>query len=120
MSQLQEIISSLSFLERYGFTCYVHSGNNNITISFYKAEGCITYHEYLQFGDCAIYVSDSLEDFNKRQYRSIYGIGWFCDNVLHELKKKIPKKDYSFLDTVSYYLFKELQNSSKVFDIPAN
>ena len=104
-------------LKKYSFESNICSDGNSINVSFYNDVCCITYHEYLQFGDYDVFVSNSLEDYQNHKYLRIYGLNWFVNNVLPDIKKINYKKDYSFIELVKFYIVKQLERNDTIFEI---
>lgn len=120
MNRVEQICKALDFLEQYSFLKHISTIGSAISVSYYKPGCCITYHEYLQFGDCNVFLSNSLEDYSNHNYAKVYGLNWFVENVLQQLKYKNPKKRYSFLDMVQFYLIEEITKSNCIFNISLN
>lgn len=120
MNGAQKIYNELKFLEEYFPQSYVSDDNKSLNITFYKYNCAITYHEFPQFGDFNIIVSNNFEDYNNKKYKRIYGINWIVQNVLPIYKCKMQKKEFSNLELIKFYLNNQIENKKDIFGIEFN
>ncbi len=109
--------NQLDFLERYNFKVENHSNGRYTEICLINDEVCITYHEWPQFGDCIVFVSNSLKDYQNHKYLRTYSLNWFINNVEPNLKIVNPKKRYSFIELFKFYIENQLRNNNPIFEV---
>ncbi len=109
--------NQLKFLEQYNFKVKNHSNGRYMEIYLIYDEICIVYHEWSQFGDCIVFVSNSIQDYQNHKYLRTYNLNWFITNVEPNLKIVNPKKRYSFLELVKFYLENQLENNNTIFEV---
>ena len=63
-----------------------HSNGRYIEICLVNDDICIVYHEWSQFGDYIVFVSNSLQDYQNHKYLRTYNLNWFVNNVEPNLK----------------------------------
>ena len=96
--------NQLRFLENYGFKLVNHSNSKYSEIHLINDDVCITYHVWPQFGDNTVFVSNCLLDYQKHKYLRTYNLNWFIKNVEHDLRIVNPRKKYSFIELVVFYI----------------
>ena len=109
--------NQLKFLEQYNFKVENHSNGRYTEIYLVNDEVCIVYHKWSQFGDCIVFVSNNLQDYQNHKYLRTYNLNWFINNVEPNLKIANPKKRYSFLELVKFYLENQLENNNTIFEV---
>ena len=109
--------NQLKFLEQYNFKVENHSNGRYTEICLINDEGCITYHEGQQFGDYFVFVSNSLQDYKNHKFLRTYNLNWFLNNVNTNLKILNPKKRYSFIELVKFYIVEQIEKSGEFFGI---
>ena len=109
--------NQLKFLKQYNFKVENHSYGRYIEICLVNDDICIVYHEWSQFGDYIVFVSNSLQDYQNHKYLRTYNLNWFVNNVEPNLKIINPKKRYSFLELVKFYLENQLENNNTIFEV---
>lgn len=109
--------NQLKFLEQYNFNVENHSNGRYTEIYLINDDGCIVYHEWPQFGNCAVFVSKSSEDYQNHKFLRSYNLNWFVNNIKPDLKNKNLKKRYSFIELVKFYIEEELKNNNAIFEV---
>lgn len=109
--------NQLKFLEQYDFKVENHSNGRYTEIFLINDDACIVYHEWTQFGDCVVFVSNSIQDYQNHKYVRTYGLNWFINNVKVNLKNVNPKKTYRFIELVALYIEEQLKNNNTIFEI---
>ncbi len=109
--------NQLKFLEQYNFKVENHSNGRYTEICLINDDTCITYHEWSQFGDCIVFVSNSLKDYQNHKYLRTYDLNWFINNVEPNLKIVNSKKRYSFIELVKIYIENQCENNKPIFEV---
>ena len=112
--------NQLKFLEQYNFKVENHSNGRYIEICLVNDDICIVYHEWSQFRDYIVFVSNSFQDYQNHKYLRTYNLNWFVNNVEPNIKIINPKKRYSFLELVKFYLEKQLEKNNTIFEVKIN
>ena len=95
--------NQLKFLEQYNFKVENHSNGRYTEICLVNDDVCIVYHEWSQFGDCIVFVSNNLQGYQNHKFLRTYNLN--------------PKKRYSFLELVKFYLENQLENNNTIFEV---
>ena len=112
--------NQLKFLEQYNFKVENHSNGRYTEIYLIHDEVCIVYHEWSQFGDYIVFVSNSLQDYQNHKHLRTYNLNWFVNNVETNLKIVNPKRRYDFIELVKFYIGKQLENNNPIFGVKVN
>jgi len=118
MNNAEKVYIELKFLEEYSFQNKNQIDGREFNISFFNDSGCFTYHCYPQFGDFNIFISNSYEDYIRKEYVRVYSADWIIENILpYRQKREDGRKDFDILDLVSFYIKKEIKEKGMFFDI---
>lgn len=108
----------LSFLKRFGFKVENYSNGKYIAICCTNKKYCITYHEWPQFGDFNIFITNSINDLKEYNFQHVFDDRWLYDDVLPKFKLINNKNKWSRIELVIFYLKDQLENKKDVFGIP--
>ena len=62
-------------------------------------------------------LSHKSHSLKNHKYLRTYNLNWFVNNVEPNLKIINPKKIYSFLELVKFYLENQLENNNTIFEV---
>ena len=109
--------NQLKFLEQHNFKVENYSNGQYTEIHLIHDDVCIVYHEWSQFGDCVVFVSNCLQDYQNHKYLRTYNLNWFINNVEPVLRIVNPKRRYDFIELVKFYIEKQLENDKSIFEV---
>ncbi len=109
--------NKLKFLTEYGFIVENHSNGRFTEIWCISDKGCIIYHEWLQFNDFDIFITNSTDDYIKYNYQRTYDYNWLIGNVVPIYKQTFNVKKWERIDLVEFYLREQILNHNDVFGI---
>ena len=107
----------LKFLTEYGFTIENHSTGRIIEIWCISNNGCIIYHEWPQFNDFDIFITNNVVDYVQHNYKRTYNYSWLIGNVESFYKEIANSKKWEKIDLVEFYLHKQIRDGSEIFGI---
>ena len=107
----------LKFLEEYNFRIHNNSNGKYVEILCIRNDCCIIYHEWPQFGDFNVFISNSIEDYKKHIYQKSYGINWLVGNVLPQYQQATNAKKASKIELIEFYIRNQVKNEEDVFGV---